>query len=84
MQYSSIQQCTVQYTTVQYSTVQYSTVQYSKVQCKTGQLKERTGQELIIYLSTEGYHQGCNVRKVNCGCVYSAYILKPVLSGRNL
>ena len=28
--------------------------------------------------------QGCNVRKVNCGCVYSAYILKPVLSGRNL
>ena len=28
--------------------------------------------------------QGCNARKVNCGCVYSAYILKPVLSGRNL
>ena len=22
--------------------------------------------------------------KVNCSCVYSAYILKPVLSGRNL
>ena len=30
------------------------------------------------------FRQGCNVRKVNCGCVYSAYILKPVLSGRNL
>ena len=30
------------------------------------------------------FSQGCNVRKVNCGCVYSAYILKPVLSGRNL
>ena len=28
--------------------------------------------------------QGCNARKVNCSCVYSAYILKPVLSGRNL
>ena len=28
--------------------------------------------------------QGCNARKVNCGCVYSAYTLKPVLSGRNL
>ena len=28
--------------------------------------------------------QGNNARKVNCGCVYSAYILKPVLSGRNL
>ena len=23
-------------------------------------------------------------RKVNCCCVYSAYILKPVLPGRNL
>ena len=28
--------------------------------------------------------QGCNVRQVNCSFVYSAYILKPVLSGRNL
>ena len=28
--------------------------------------------------------QGCNARKDYCGCVYSAYILKPVLSGRNL
>ena len=28
--------------------------------------------------------QGCNVRKVYCSLVYSAYILKPVLSGRNL
>ena len=31
-----------------------------------------------------GSTQGCNVRKVNCSFVYSAYILKPVLSGRNL
>ena len=29
-------------------------------------------------------HQGYNARKVNCSCVYSAFILKPVLSGRNL
>ena len=28
--------------------------------------------------------QGCNAWKVNCGCVYSAYILKAVHSGRNL
>ena len=28
--------------------------------------------------------QGYNARKVNCSCVYSAYILKPVLSGRFL
>ena len=28
--------------------------------------------------------QGYNARKVNCSCVYSAYILKPVLSGRTL
>ena len=28
--------------------------------------------------------QGNNARKVNCVCVYSAYILKPVLSGRCL
>ena len=29
-------------------------------------------------------YQGCNSRKVNCGRVYSAYTLKPVLFGRNL
>ena len=28
--------------------------------------------------------QGYNAEKVNCSCVYSAYISKPVLSGRNL
>ena len=28
--------------------------------------------------------QGYNARKVNCSCVNSAYILKPVISGRNL
>ena len=31
-----------------------------------------------------GLAQGYNVRKVNCSCVYSAYTLKPVLSGRKL
>ena len=30
------------------------------------------------------YIQEFNVRKVNCSCVYSAYTLKPVLSGWNL
>ena len=30
------------------------------------------------------YFQGTNARKVHCGRVYSAYILKQVLSGRNL
>ena len=29
-------------------------------------------------------NQGCNARKVNCGRVYSAYILKPVFFGQNL
>ena len=29
-------------------------------------------------------NQGYNARKVNCGRVYSAYILNPVLFGRNL
>ena len=37
---------------------------------------------ICIYIST--FTQECNARKVNCSCVYSAYILKPVLSGRNL
>ena len=36
--------------------------------------------ECLKGLTTHGY----NARKVNCSCVYSAYILKPVLSGRNL
>ena len=34
--------------------------------------------------SLASYEQECNARKVNCSCVYSAYILKPVLSGWNL
>ena len=33
---------------------------------------------------TFGKLQGFNARKVNYGRVYSAYTLKPVLSGRNL
>ena len=40
--------------------------------------------EAALNIALYSYTQGCNVRKVNCGCVYSAYILKPVLSGRNL
>ena len=35
-----------------------------------------------IYIDTQA--QECKARKVNCGCVYSVYILKPVLFGRNL
>jgi len=37
-----------------------------------------------LKLRIQGINQGCNARKVNCGRVYSAYILKPVLFGRNL
>ena len=48
---------------------------------KSGQYKTDT-QRLLLYVDTR--YQGCNVRKVNCSFVYSAYILKPVLSGRNL
>ena len=40
--------------------------------------------EKAVFKAKDWNYQGCNVRKVNCGCVYSAYILKPVLSGRNL
>ena len=39
--------------------------------------RKSLSKEITIY-------QECNARKVNCGRVYSAYILKPVLSGRNL
>ena len=38
----------------------------------------------LKYLVMLRIHQGCNARKVNCGRVYSAYILKPVLFERNL
>ena len=40
--------------------------------------------QLTIFRNKDIVLQGYNARKVNCGCVYSAYILKPVLSGRNL
>jgi len=30
------------------------------------------------------HNQGTNAREVNCGCVFSAYISKPDLSGRTL
>ena len=36
------------------------------------------------YLAMFLINQGYNARKVNCGRVYSAYTLKPVLLGRNL
>ena len=29
-------------------------------------------------MRSQSLTQGCNARKVNCSCVYSAYILKPV------
>ena len=38
----------------------------------------------LTTIPKEHYYQGCNARKVNCGRAYSAYILKPVLFGRNL
>ena len=37
----------------------------------------------FLFAENREYKQGYNARKVNCGGVYSAYILKPVLSGRN-
>ena len=37
-----------------------------------------------LHLIMERREQGTNARKVNCGFVYSAYTLKPVLSGRTL
>ena len=39
---------------------------------------------IIIYIWKRTYAQGNNARKVNCGCAFSVYILKPVLSGRYL
>ena len=39
---------------------------------------------LFLTFSDHAKPQSTNARKVNCGRVYSAYILKPVLSGRNL
>jgi len=37
-----------------------------------------------LYFPYDCSVQGTNARKVNCGRVFSAYILKPVFSGRNL
>ena len=38
-----------------------------------------------LYINVYDFQfQGTNARKVNCGCVYFAQILKPVLSGRTL
>ena len=39
---------------------------------------------LVTFLHSKMCNQGFNARKVNCSSVYSAYILKPVLSGRSL
>ena len=38
----------------------------------------------FLYLTKPYPSQEYNARKVNCSCVYSAYILKSVLSGQNL
>ena len=38
--------------------------------------------KILIHLIVN--NQECNAKKVNCDRVYSAYILKPVLSGLNL
>ena len=37
--------------------------------------------QLHSYEYHAGFRQDTNARKVNCNCVYSVYILKPVLSG---
>ena len=39
--------------------------------------------KMFLFAENREYKQGYKARKVNCGGVYSAYILKPVLSGRN-
>ena len=44
-------------------------------------LKEKIDVALRFLFS---FSQGYNARKVHCSCVCSAYILKPVLAGRNL
>ena len=51
----------------------------SKVSSESSKISEQC--KIQDYETKE---QGCNARKVNCSCVYSAYTLKPVLSGRNL
>ena len=47
-------------------------------------MQDQNVTENISIQTGDSSMQGNNARKVNCGCVYSAYILKPVLSGRNL
>ena len=44
--------------------------------------KKKLTQKILVF-KVQPY-QGTNARKVNCSCVYSAYITKPVLYGRNL
>ena len=39
------------------------------------------GRQKSDFEKTGHFSQECNARKVNCSCVYSAYILKPVLFG---
>ena len=46
--------------------------------------RDRHENYVSIVLYRNALAQECKARKVNCGCVYSVYILKPVLSGRNL
>ena len=58
-------------------------VAYNYAYCSFNAVRSN-GDEGIVPLGCNDNPQGTNARKVNCGCVYSAYILKPVLSGRNL
>ena len=44
-------------------------------------LVEQNNEDIVLIVAID---QGYNARKVNCGRVYSAYILKSALSGRNL
>ena len=40
--------------------------------------------EVSSFVGNPACCQECKARKVNCGRVYSVYILKPVIFGRNL
>ena len=57
---------------VRYFIKYYSNVVVFKLHCKS------------LCNIEENCTQGKKARKINCCCVFSAYILKPVLSGRCL
>ena len=51
----------------------------------TSQILEQPLESLkTLRFKNEPQNQGYNARKASCSCVYSVYILKPVLYRRNL